>query len=328
MPRRVCRGRGGQRTGRGGERNGRGGERNGRGGGMDDRIDVNGNNMDSNSLLELGLSLVGFSCDRQKVAEKLNLRRFRSFFGVGPKALAALYSDLQQTPQQPGLVEFLLSVNWLKLYDSEHVLAGRWKFHEETIRKISKDYATRIQRMKELKIVWGGFEDDDIFLVSVDGTHCRIQEVRTDPDAKWFSHKFNGPALSYEVAIAIRSNRVVWVRGPFPASKHDISIFRSEDNPEQGLMAKIPEGKRAIGDSGFVGEPTKVSVTREGDTDEMKHFKARAKSRQETFNSRLKSFNILDSAFRHGFHQHQMVFEAVCVLVQYDMENGHPLFEV
>jgi hypothetical protein len=133
------------------------------------------------SCLRLGLSLVGFDEQRQKVSDELNLDRFHAFFGIGPKAVAALYNDLESADPH----HLLLAISWLKLYDTEHVLAGRWRMCEKTIRAHTKDYAARIQAMKETKVVWGGFDFDEIFIVSVDGVHCRIQEVRKDPGAKW-----------------------------------------------------------------------------------------------------------------------------------------------
>ena len=66
----------------------------------------------------------------------------------------------------------------------------------------------------------------------------------------------------------------------------------------------------------------------------MREFFARAKSRQETLHSRLKFFKILDGRFRHRkgseekMKYHKTCFEAVLILVQYDLENGHPLFEI
>ena len=97
---------------------------------------------------------------------------------------------------------------------------------------------------------------------------------------------------------------------------------------QNALFFKIPDGKRVIGDTGYQGEPDKVSVTKDGDSKDVKKFFARAKSRQETFNSRLKAFQILETSFRHGFNKHASVFESVCIIIQYDMENGHPLFEI
>ena len=54
----------------------------------------------------------------------------------------------------------------------------------------------------------------------------------------------------------------------------------------------------------------------------------RAHARHEAFNGRLKSFKVLAEKFRHGQEKHKSVFEAVCVIVQYDMENGRPLFDI
>jgi hypothetical protein len=283
--------------------------------------------LDEKDVLSLGLSLVGFKGDRQNVGDTLNNRRFRAFYGVGPKALARLFNDLHAN--KPDIVKYMMAVNWLKLYDTEHVLSARWDVSENRLRDILKQYAAMIQGLKQSKVTWGNFDEDEVFIISVDGVHCKIQEVRKDPGAKWFSHKSNGPGVSYELGIAIRSNSLVWINGPFPASRHDITIFRSPDDPDNGLMARIPEGKRAIGDSGYKGEPTKVSITRDGDSYEVKRFKARVKSRHETFNSRIKSFAILNMPFRHDcFDLHKTVFEAVCICVQYDIENGHGLFNV
>jgi DDE superfamily endonuclease len=312
---RAGRGRGGQ----GRDDQGRGQRQ------MEQATHLGGNlpNYDCKDFLRLGLALVGFNDKRQLVTDELNQRRFIAFFGVGPKALASLFTDLEPPKDA---AKFLMAVNWLKLYDTEHVLSGRWSMDEKTLRGIVKEYATRIQAMKETKVVWGGFDFDEIFIISVDGVHCRIQEVRKEPGAKWYSHKSNGPGLSYELGIAIKSNRLVWINGPFPASQHDITIFRGNDTP--GLIDQIPNGKRAIGDSGYRGEPSKVAITRDGDSAEVKKYKARVKSRHETFNARLKGFGVLDQAFRHSLDQHKMAFEAVCILVQYDIENGRGLFEV
>jgi hypothetical protein len=280
------------------------------------------------NVLALGLELVGFPPHRQMTAKTLKLRRFRSFFGVGPKALAELCHDLSRSTAHFDNTFLFLAVNFLCGYDTEHVLAGRWGFGEEKIRNSCRSYVKFIQALKERKVTWGGFDDGEVFIISVDGVHCRIQEPRTDPGAKWYDHKTNSAGVSYELGVAIRRNQLVWIKGPFPASQHDITTFRSKDAPGEGLIDKIAEGKRAVGDSGYQGEPNKITITREGHSKELKKYLGRVKSRHETFNSRIKSFKVLDTAFRHGFKQHQQCFEAVCILVQYDIENGHGLFEV
>ena len=112
------------------------------------------------------------------------------------------------------------------------------------------------------------------------------------------------------------------MRGPFKASRHDITQFRSE------LLAKIPAGKRAVGDNGYQGEPDAVSTPNSQDPAVLRKFKSRARARQESFNARIKVFQCLDQRFRHGIKKHKICFEAVCVIVQYQLENGSPLFDV
>ncbi len=99
------------------------------------------------------------------------------------------------------------------------------------------------------------------------------------------------------------------------------------------MYIQIPKGKKLIGDPGYKGEHFKISTTADVHSAEVKEFFARAKSRQETINTRLKSFNVLSCRFCHGkgvenkLRLHQTCIEAVCVLVQYDLAE-HGLMEV
>ncbi len=85
-------------------------------------------------------------------------------------------------------------------------------------------------------------------MVCVHGTDCKIYEpVSFDP--KWFSHKFKGPGLRYEVAISIQGGDIVWVHGPFPCGKYpDLKIFQA------GLKDKLLPGENVIADSGYSDE--------------------------------------------------------------------------
>jgi hypothetical protein len=130
------------------------------------------------------------------------------------------------------------------------------------------------------------------------------------------------------------------MNGPALPSTHDITVFRGgdekneEDRDQDALYFQLQEGEKLVADSGYNGEPSKIVVTKDEQSDEFKNFLARAKNRQETFHWRLKSFNILGYRFRHGvsprerMRLHKMVAEAVTGIVQYDYENGHPPFEV
>jgi len=57
-------------------------------------------------------------------------------------------------------------------------------------------------------------------------------------------------------------------------------------------------------------------------------FKHCVCSCHETFNAQLKNSKCLAECFQHGTDKHKIVFEAVGVICQYQMENGSPLFDV
>jgi hypothetical protein len=181
-----------------------------------------------------------------------------------------------------------------------------------------------------LQIFLGDFEHDTIYIVSVDGTHCRTYEARKNPTAKVYSHKTHGPAVAYELGLAIYEDRLVWMNGPFDASTHDITIFRGEadDITDSGLKDNFPVGKRLIGDSGYKGEPNLITAHNDNHSKELTNFINRVRARHENFNARIKSYRCLSERFRSNRENHKIVFEAVCVLCQYDLENGHPLMEI
>ena len=245
-------------------------------------------------------------------------------------------NDIKQNPSKMNVSDFLMALNWCKAYSTEAEMAGDWGLNEKTVREKVRAYCWWIQVLIEIKVIFGDFHHDEMFWCSVDGVHCMIYEPRKDPSSKWYLHKSNSAALTYELAIAIRSNHLVWIRGPFPASQHDITTFRGgkkgEPKDPHALIFQIPDGKKAIGDSGLQGEPNKITTTRPEDSAEVKVFKGRVKSHQETFHSRLKSFNIISQKFHHNLSpdlkEHKRAFEAVCVACQYDIENGHGLFKV
>jgi hypothetical protein len=292
------------------------------------------------SMLSYGLSLVGFHRARQNVSTGTNMKRFVSFYGVEPKTIVALFDDLKA--KFPVFVEklALMSINWLKSYDTERVLAGRWEYTERTIERKVKEYVRRIQSLKDKKIRFSGFDKRFNFQIGVDGQNYHVNEFRLTPDSKWYEHKSNSCGLKYEYAVHLWTSSVVSMRGPFVASIHDMNVFRGGDRDDksnwdrESLYFKMPPGMRAVGDSGYGGEPDKITVSKSEHSKEMREFLARAKNREESLHSRFSSFGVLKERFRHGkgtqnkMDLHQSCAEAVCVIVQYDFENGHPLFEI
>jgi hypothetical protein len=93
-----------------------------------------------------------------------------------------------------------------------------------------------------------------------------------------------------------------------------------------GLKSKIPAGKKVVADR-IYRDPV-CAIRNPQDTPEVRKFKRRARARHETFNGCLKNFKVIAEKFRHGPAKHKAVFEAVCVITQYELENGHPLFDI
>lgn len=122
--------------------------------------------------------------------------------------------------------------------------------------------------------------------------------------------------MSYEVALDLFEPKIRWVSGPHKGGETDLVIFR------KALKDKIPTNKKAIGDNIYAAEREKVATKNKYDSEEVKAFKRSALARQEKLNGFLKSFSVLTDKFRHPnlMEQHQIAFEAVCVIVQYSLE--------
>eukprot|EP00980_Cylindrotheca_fusiformis_P020427 scaffold7476_cov68-Cylindrotheca_fusiformis.AAC.4 len=270
---------------------------------------------------------------------KTNLTRFKSAYYACPKTVCDLFDAVQSHDllgdkqiSNPKPTHMLLALRFLKEYPTKETLAGFGNCTEKTgLHRVWK-YVEAIRALKHQKISWEFDEDSnafpELYVATVDGVHCRICEPRKDPSSKWYSKKFNKAGLAYEIGIAVYHNRIVWVNGPFPAGENDKKIF---DKPE-GLASRLKAHQRVIGDEGYRGAPEKVSTRNTFDSIEVKEFKKRAKARHETINTRLKSFSILSQTFRTTgdlrLPRHKAAMEACCVIVQYELENRSPLFEI
>jgi len=84
-----------------------------------------------------------------------------------------------------------------------------------------------------------------ICLVTIDGTDFRIFE-QMPFDSKWFSQKFKGPGLRYEVGVCIQTGWIVWINGPFPAGNWtDLNIAH------HGVNYRLDCGKKYLADGGY-----------------------------------------------------------------------------
>ena len=223
-------------------------------------------------ILERGLKLCGFS-DKTiaRNGVSINEARFKDKYYVTPTTCTQIFQDMQKygfdRDEENKKIKpdyLLLALFYLKKYPTKHDMAAFLDCSEATALSKSKSYVKILQSLLPHKIKWL-FDDeelfDEVYIISVDGVHCRIWEPRGQPSTGWYSKKFNKAGLAYEIGIAIHHNQVCWVRGPFPAGQCDWKIFK-----ERGLMDKIPEGKLAIGDNGYKYDPKKVATRNQFDT--------------------------------------------------------------
>ena len=62
-------------------------------------------------------------------------------------------------------------------------------------------------------------------LITINGVDFLINEP-TPFSPVWYSHKFDGPALRYELGVCIQTGWICWLAGPFPAGDFpDQEIF-------------------------------------------------------------------------------------------------------
>lgn len=152
-------------------------------------------------------------------------------------------------------------------------------------------------------------DNGSICLVTVDGTDCPIPEP-SPFSRKWYSHKFHGPGVRYEVGVCIQTGWIVWVNGPFPCGEWpDLKICN------EWLVHELGPGEKYLADRGYAGGWR--SETPNGLNNYDQRMKEAARARHESVNGLLKTFKILDTPFRSpDLAKHYSVFMAVANICQ------------
>ena len=293
-------------------------------------------------FLAFGLLLVEFGEKRQTCSKALSLERFRAHYGVDPRAIKAL-TRLMKTycPSfQLDLVHLFMTMCWLRLYEVENVMAGRWQYGEKFCRETVRTYAREIRKLKDTVINFDHLSPACKF-APLDNKHIPCYEFRCSPSSKWWSHKLNGPGVGFEVVTnPTDKGLMMWASGPYPAATHNLTCFRGgtkndQDNwRESSLYNNMPDGLRLVADSAYAGQFDKVTTTMQAHDQKTKELFARMKSMQETIFSRFSSFRVLSNGFRHGKNTDDKLekiglsFDAIAVLIQLDIQTGRPLFDV
>jgi hypothetical protein len=157
--------------------------------------------------------------------------------------------------------------------------------------------------------------------VSVDGMDCPIREP-SDFSSRWYSHKFRGAGLRYELAICIQTSHLVWVNGPYPCGSFpDIKIARDK------LIPQLLPGEMFVADRGYrdggIHAQTPTGYNTSGE-----RMRSVVRARHERINSTLKKFKILSTPFRNEIDKHYMVFYSITKVVQIELMNGEGTYPV
>jgi len=155
--------------------------------------------------------------------------------------------------------------------------------------------------------------------VSVDGADFRIQEPKPF-SSQWYSHKFKGAGVRYELGIALKTGKVVAAHGPFPCgSFSDLSIFRL------GMKKALLSQETVVADGGY---PDEACIQPKDVSNGLLRQHSLYRARHETLNGKMKNFEVLNQRFRHNLSQHGICFFAVANIVQKCIEDGELSFVV
>jgi DDE superfamily endonuclease len=158
-------------------------------------------------------------------------------------------------------------------------------------------------------------------LISVDGTDCPIEEPG-DFSGRWFSHKFHGAGLRYEVGVCIQTGWIVWKNGPYPCGSYpDLTIARD------WLHKELQPGEMYVADRGY-RDPEGNTLIPTGFAGPLESMMSNTRARHENINARIKNFKILKTPFRNALEKHYLCFHSIINMIQLEIETGHPVQQV
>jgi len=293
-----------------------------------------------NAVLEKGLEFVNAKVTA-RCSDDGKKAMFQKLYGSSPLVLATQWYDLittdirdakleEKDKSMAGFKRFMIAHNFLwEYHKNAQCLAARFHMCERLARGEPVWFWVRkIAALKVKKIVWpAGFSraDGEKLPYTVDGVDFHTKEKSNETlnvDRKYYSVKFNKAGLKYQIVLSIVEPKCVSFTGPKKCSIHDTTVWR-----ESGVAEKTGPEKLGIADKGYAGA-AKLSAKNPREPKALRQFKCRALARHETFNGRLKMFGALSQTYKHDVDKHIFVFEAICVTVQYQMDNGSPIFDV
>ena len=159
--------------------------------------------------------------------------------------------------------------------------------------------------------------------MSIDGVHFKICEPFPFSE-KWYSHKFKAAALTYEIALGIRSGDIVWAHGGYPAGAYpDDKLVRT------AFLGALDRdlNEHVIADNGYDSLPFFISpVKHRFETGDL--YARRVLARHENVNARIQKFKILRERYYGDIKFHPTIFHAIVNICQVEIDNMHKLPDV
>ena len=282
--------------------------------------------MDANTMAAIARDVL----DMPEKSAKVEDEAHRSFFGAPIGVIATLWNKLLPHIDVAAGAKpkhLLWALVMIKVYTSAAVhrrIVG-WP-DPKTYRKWSWYFLEKIALLKEdiiqLDRRFEGYDGVAQCLMSIDGVDCMVNEPWPF-DTKWYSQKFNGPGVKYEVGVCIATGNICWINGPFVASREDSSIFADT------LADLLASDEGVEVDAGYKGHP-KLKAPTVATSSVHRKQKSQVRGRHENVNSRLKIFNVLVVPFRHlntrkgrtMMQEHGVCFDAVAVVTQLKFDAG------
>jgi len=253
--------------------------------------------------------------------------------GRGHELTLAPRDVMSEKEKTHGLRKFLMAMHFLWAYPRNAIeLGGKFGVSE----KYAKGnhlwkWVRRISALAAIKIVWGPELDNpnspsySVWVDAADMPTWELKHPTLPKDPGYFTHKHHRCGVKYQIAVAVNSPNIVHISGPHRGGVGDKTILELS-----GVLENLKEGKLAVCDKGYIDKKyaDKLSWPNPHDAPDLNEYKSRIRMRGETVNGRMKFFKILRECFRHDLEHHRDVYTAVAVMVQYQMDNGAPIFAV
>jgi hypothetical protein len=258
----------------------------------------------------------------QRRSAESERRTFRAALGASFRTISELWNMLepiQNISSRARPKHLLWTFVYLKVHKSEpiHLRITGCK-SRDTFRNWVDRFVDSIADLEDEVIVFENrfreWDGKTQCLLCIDGTDIQINEPG-DRNSIWWSHKFNGPGVRYEVATCIKTGDIVWFRGPIPCNMSDREIF------DTFLAKKLIPGEGVEADNGYSGR-AQIFTPGVAKTRSERKQKSQVRGRHESVNGLFKVFGAMKRWENSNTAKHGVTARSVAVIVQLSFSIG------